>query len=675
MGLRGKIKKEEKTKKEEYKKDEEGKKKEIEEKDGEVEEKKPEEKAKKPEEKKEEYTEKILCTCPLCGSDIDAETPVCPVCDAIFEENIYECPFCGGTILRGVTICSHCNAVIVSEVQKLKNGYSYLIKEEKPEKGFEIFVKNMKIGKKGECITVTYPEKIKERYNLRKTPIHWLTSSSGGEDALSPNRPDFELSHTIYEFLNKHEGGILLLHGLEQILLESGFDTTLSFLRSVSDMVSKKKGILLAPLNPNVVHPHQLATLQTMFDEIIEGEYEEKPTPVIQSMTVTIPEKEMPEMGVSPGSGPGGVSAGGGAGGLGGIPSPKGEYKEIKKELKTGRILFPFAAIIGQDVMKRSLLLNAINPLIGGVLIQGHRGTAKSVAVRGLTELLPEIEAVDGCRFHCDPKVPKNYCWECKEREKKGPLPVKKTRVKVVDIPLNATEDRVVGSLDIERVMKEGLKAFEEGLLADANRGILYVDEINLLDDYVVDVLLDAAAMGICTVERETVSVSYPANFILVGTMNPEEGKLRPQLLDRMALMVEVKGLENPDDRIKIIDMQREFTKNPIKFRENFESKQEELRKKIRNAQLLLLEIESPEDICEVIANVALAFKVDGHRADIMMQRTAQTNTAFEGRKRITKEDIIMAGNMVLPHRMRKGPLDEETFNPKHLEDLINSMM
>lgn len=352
------------------------------------------------------------------------------------------------------------------------------------------------------------------------------------------------------------------------------------------------------------------------------------------------------------------------------------EEAKVKKDLSVKRVLFPFSAIVGQEVMKRALLLNAINPLIGGVLIQGHRGTAKSVAVRGLSELLPEIEVVKSCRFNCDPNNPKTLCWECRERAEKGlPLPVEKRRVRVVDLPLNATEDRVVGSLDIEKVMKGGLKAFEEGMMAEANRGILYVDEINLLDDYVTDILLDAAAMGVCTVEREAVSVAYPANFILVGSMNPEEGKLRPQLLDRLALMVEVKGLPSPEDRIKIVNLLEEFTRDPVSFRKKYEPKQEEIRRKIVNAQKLLPKIETDVGLVGVITNVALAFKVDGHRADIMIERAAKTNAAFEGRTKIMKEDIIMAGNMVLPHRMKKGPLAEESFNPQQLKDLVNSWM
>jgi magnesium chelatase subunit I len=372
----------------------------------------------------------------------------------------------------------------------------------------------------------------------------------------------------------------------------------------------------------------------------------------------------------------------GGRGGVGVGEGEKGEEEEEEEELllrrrktRTERILFPFSAIVGQEVMKRALLLNVINPLIGGVLIEGHRGTAKSVAVRGLIELLPEIEVVEGCRFSCDPAEPAKFCWECREKYAEGKPPITKRQVRVIDLPLNATEDRVVGTLDIERVMREGLRAFEEGILAEANRGILYIDEINLLDDYVVDVLLDAAAMGVCIVEREGVSVSYPANFILVGSMNPEEGKLRPQLLDRLALLVRVKGLESPEDRIKIVELREEFTRNPHAFRKKYEPMQEELRRKLCRARELLPKVELSEDILEVIADVALAFKVDGHRADIMMQRTAQTNAAFEGRTQVTGDDLIMAGNMVLPHRMRKGPLEEEEFNPEHLRELIMSLM
>jgi magnesium chelatase subunit I len=342
-----------------------------------------------------------------------------------------------------------------------------------------------------------------------------------------------------------------------------------------------------------------------------------------------------------------------------------------KMDTRTERVMYPVSAIVGQEDMLRALILNAINPSIGGVLIRGQKGTAKSTAVRGLAEILPEIEVIAGCKFNCDPAEPDKFCWECKNKQKEGTLKIEKRSTKVVDLPVGATEDRVVGSLDIEKAVKEGVQAFEPGILADANRSILYVDEINLLDDFVVDALLDAAAMGVNTVEREGVSVSHPSNFIIIGSMNPEEGELRPQLLDRIALQVEVIGISDIEQRIEIVERRNKFNDDPIGFRREFEPEQEKLRSKIVKAKQMLSGVTTTRENLRTIAEICVAFNVDGHRADIMIERTARTNAAYEGRERITNDDIIEAAETVLPHRMRKKPFEEEEFSAEQLRAVV----
>ncbi len=338
---------------------------------------------------------------------------------------------------------------------------------------------------------------------------------------------------------------------------------------------------------------------------------------------------------------------------------------------RSRRLLYPFAAIVGQEKMKRALILNAINPSIGGVLIRGQKGTAKSTAVRGLAEVLPGIEVVTGCRFGCDPKDEEKLCWECAGRLDEGVLPTEVRPMRVVDLPVGATEDRVVGSLDMERALRGGERAFEPGILAEANRGILYVDEINLLDDYVVDALLDAAAMGMNTVEREGVSASHPASFIIVGSMNPEEGELRPQLLDRIALQVEVEGISDVEQRVEIIERRNSFASDPAKFREEFKAESERLRSRIVAAKKILPKIATSRGELRKIALICVEFGVDGHRADIMIERAARTNAAFEGRDRVGTVDIVAAAEMVLPHRMRKTPFDDGEFSPERLRSMV----
>lgn len=306
-----------------------------------------------------------------------------------------------------------------------------------------------------------------------------------------------------------------------------------------------------------------------------------------------------------------------------------GEEEEAATKQK--RQLFPFAGVVGQQKMKLGLLLNAINPRIGGMLVQGQKGTAKSISVRGLAELLPDIDAVKGCRFNCSPHNREKLCWECKGRIAQGetPLPVVQRPIKVIDLPLGATEDRVVGTMDIEKVMREGRRAFEAGILADANQGILYVDEINLLDDYVVDVLLDAAAMGVATVEREGVSISHPAEFVIVGTMNPEEGELRPQLLDRLALTSEIKGEKDIELRTQIMINARKFFESPLRFRKEMELDQNVIRAQIIIGRTLVSRVEMDDKFQRVIAGICIDFNTDGHRSDIIIERAGRTNAAL----------------------------------------------
>ena len=354
------------------------------------------------------------------------------------------------------------------------------------------------------------------------------------------------------------------------------------------------------------------------------------------------------------------------------VEAPAGSLEDIARtSTKTERVLYPISGIVGQEKMLRALILNTINSSIGGVLIRGQKGTAKSTAVRGLAEILPEIEVVEGCKFNCDPADPKKFCWECMEKKKKGTLRIEKRQMKVVDLPVGATEDRVVGSLDIEKAVRQGVQAFDPGILAQANRGILYVDEINLLDDFVVDALLDAAAMGVNTVEREGVSVSHPANFIIVGSMNPEEGELRPQLLDRIALQFEVIGIYDVEQRVEIIERRNRFNDDPKQFLNEFGPEQEKLRMRILKGMSVLPRVTTTRDNLRTIAEICIAFNVDGHRADIMIERAARTNAAYEGRERITNDDIIEAAEMVLPHRMRKKPFEEEEFSVDQLRAVV----
>jgi Mg-chelatase subunit ChlI len=337
-----------------------------------------------------------------------------------------------------------------------------------------------------------------------------------------------------------------------------------------------------------------------------------------------------------------------------------------------GRINYPFSAIIEQEKLKLALVLNVINPQIGGALVRGERGSAKTIAVRGLTEILPEIEVVDGCPFSCDPKDMSKMCSICRsDYEKKVKFHVKKRRMKIVELPVGTTEDRVVGTLNIERAITEGVKALEIGMLAEANRGILYVDNINLLDDHIMDVLLDSAAMGVNIVEREGVSVSHPANFILIGSMNPEEGELRPQLHDRLAFHVEVKGIGNLQGRLKIMKQAIEFNRDPIYFKKLYEESDKEIAKKIIQAKKFLPKVTMKENLLRVVARMCIELDVDGHRPDIIITRAAMTKAAYDGRKIVTEDDMIFASDLTLGFRMRRTPFEEAALGSTKFQQVL----
>ena len=320
---------------------------------------------------------------------------------------------------------------------------------------------------------------------------------------------------------------------------------------------------------------------------------------------------------------------------------------------------YPFSAFIGQDLMRMGLLLNAINPRIGGMLIRGEKGTGKSTVVRALAAILPEIDVVEACPFQCDPHGPDLMCPKCKKMAEKGPLPVKRQQRRVLELPINATEDRVAGTMDLEHALTTGEKRFEPGILASANRGILYVDEVNLLDDHIVDILLDSAAMGVNTVEREGVSFTHPARFILVGTMNPEEGDLRPQLLDRFGLSVHVTGIHDLNQRDALLRRWETYEDNPKAFVSKWSKQENTLKKRIATARRLFPKVKANDAIIRAITEMAVLLGTDGHRADLVILKTAKTHAAFEGRKEVTLDDVKTAAKLAVSHRMRRQPFDD----------------
>jgi magnesium chelatase subunit I len=316
--------------------------------------------------------------------------------------------------------------------------------------------------------------------------------------------------------------------------------------------------------------------------------------------------------------------------------------------------------VIGQEEMKLALLLNVIDPRIGGVMIMGDRGTGKSTTIRALADLLPAIEVVEGDPYNSSLEDPDLQSNDVRERIDSGSdIQKGEKQVPMIDLPLGATEDRLCGTIDIEKALSEGVRAFEPGLLAKANRGLLYVDEVNLLDDHLVDVLLDSAASGWNTVEREGISVRHPARFVLIGSGNPEEGELRPQLLDRFGMSVEVRTVREAKLRVQVVDQRTAFDNDPESFSDSVKEKQESLQQKVVDAQNILNEVVIDEDLRLRISAVCGELDVDGLRGDIVTNRAARALAAFEGRKEVTEEDIARVVSTALRHRLRKDPLEQ----------------
>jgi Mg-chelatase subunit ChlI len=343
--------------------------------------------------------------------------------------------------------------------------------------------------------------------------------------------------------------------------------------------------------------------------------------------------------------------------------------------LASRRLVYPFSALVGQTELKTALLLNAVNPLIGGLLIRGQKGTGKSSAVRALIDILPSIKTVKDCPFNCNPQDPTNMCAKCYDAYKSGEeLESEIQNMDVVSLPIGATEDRVIGSLDIEKAISQGVRALQPGLMAEANQNILYIDEVNLLPDHITDSILDAAASGWNTVEREGISVSHPARVVLVGTMNPEEGELRPQLADRFALHVSVEGIYDVEQRVEIIKRNLEFGENPIAFTEKWKMEQEKLRKNIVKAKDIINEVNIASELMQAVASACINLHVDGHRPDISTVRTAKALAAFEGRKTVSSEDIKRVSVMAVGYRTR-GFGFEEPASPAEVRDTFRRVL
>jgi magnesium chelatase subunit D len=355
-------------------------------------------------------------------------------------------------------------------------------------------------------------------------------------------------------------------------------------------------------------------------------------------------------------------------------------------------VRFPFSAVVGHDDLRLALLLNAVHPGVGGVLVRGEKGTAKSTAVRALAALLPVVSVVPDCRFSCDPAAPDPRCpdgphhgplcvcddpadAEVPRREGLAllPPPAKHTRpARLVELPVGATEDRLVGSLDLERALAQGVRAYQPGLLAEAHRGVLYVDEVNLLHDHLVDLLLDAAAMGRAHVERDGVSVSHAASFLLVGTMNPEEGELRPQLLDRFGLTVEVRASRDVDTRVEVVRRRMAFEADPVAFGATFAAVEAATARRIADARARLGSVVLPDAELRRIAAVCAAFDVDGMRADLVIARAATAHAAWRGADAVAKEDVRAAARLALPHRRRRDPFDEPGMDEQALDEVLD---
>ncbi|WP_410596776.1 putative cobaltochelatase [Amycolatopsis sp. lyj-23] len=328
---------------------------------------------------------------------------------------------------------------------------------------------------------------------------------------------------------------------------------------------------------------------------------------------------------------------------------------------------YPFTAVVGLPDLRLALVLSSISPAVGGVLVRGEKGTAKSTMVRALAGLLPGVDVVDGCRFSCDPAAPDPLCPDGPHENNTS----HRRPARLVELPVGAAEDRVIGSLHLERALAEGVTDFQPGLLAAAHRGLLYVDEVNLLHDHLVDTLLDAAAMGRATVEREGVSVSHAARFVLIGTMNPEEGELRPQLLDRFGLTVEVASSRDPEQRVEVVRRRLAYEADPDAFAAQYADEDAQLAADIEAAQRLLPAVKLPDDALRQIAEVCASFEVDGMRADIVTARTAVAHAAWSGRDEVTTEDVRVAARLALPHRRRRNPFDAPGISEEQLEQAL----
>ncbi|MFW5679224.1 MAG: magnesium chelatase ATPase subunit I [Pseudomonadota bacterium] len=322
-------------------------------------------------------------------------------------------------------------------------------------------------------------------------------------------------------------------------------------------------------------------------------------------------------------------------------------------------LAFPFSAIVAQDEMKLALLIAAVDPSVGGVLVFGDRGTGKSTAVRGLAALLPAMQVVKGCRYNCDPTAPASQCAQDCTARSEGTVRAIKAAVPVVDLPLGATEDRVVGALDLERALTQGEKAFEPGLLARAHRGFLYIDEVNLLEDHLVDLLLDVAASGENVVEREGVSIRHPARFVLIGSGNPEEGELRPQLLDRFGLSVEVKTPEDLKTRIEVVRRRDAFERDPAGFIEHWKRQDAKVRRRLEKAKAHLAEIEVADRALERAAELCMALGTDGLRGELTLIRAARALASLEGDQAVEDRHLQKVAAPALRHRLRRNPLDD----------------
>ena len=333
--------------------------------------------------------------------------------------------------------------------------------------------------------------------------------------------------------------------------------------------------------------------------------------------------------------------------------------------------IFPFSAIVGQERMKLALILNAINPAIGGVLIRGEKGTAKSTAARSLAALLPEIEVVTGCPYSCEPESPFAGCDFCATEQRR----TVERQVRLVELPVSATEEAVVGTLDIEAAIREGSRRFEPGLLASAHRGILYIDEVNLLNDHVVDVLLDSAAMGRNFVEREGISFSHPAQFLLIGTMNPEEGDLRPQFIDRFGLAVEIDHIRDAERRADVVRRRIAYEGDPAAFQSGWIATESIERQRIADAIKLLPSVTVEDGILTFIARLCAEHEVDGLRADIVIYKAAQTLAAYEGRTSVVPDDVLRVAEMALLHRMRRQPFDDPDMNTERLQEMAQDIL